>query len=133
MYSDQASSSERPVASPNIPAYTMTRRSRLPSLFFFQAEDGIRDDLVTGVQTCALPISLFPPDAERRIGAAAVAGASYALPAELHPHLRRTRLVPAGVAVVAAAALARRHGLAAGGRKSLVEGKRGEFGGCPII
>src|SRR5258708_24650476 len=25
-------------------------------LFFFQAEDGIRDDLVTGVQTCALPI-----------------------------------------------------------------------------
>src|SRR5207244_5130871 len=24
---------------------------------FFQAEDGIRDDLVTGVQTCALPIS----------------------------------------------------------------------------
>ena len=25
--------------------------------FFFQAEDGIRDRLVTGVQTCALPIS----------------------------------------------------------------------------
>src|SRR5258708_24269250 len=25
--------------------------------FFFQAEDGIRVDLVTGVQTCALPIS----------------------------------------------------------------------------
>src|SRR5207247_3342574 len=24
--------------------------------FFFQAEDGIRDPLVTGVQTCALPI-----------------------------------------------------------------------------
>ena len=30
-------------------------------LFFFQAEDGIRDDLVTGVQTCALPISGVPP------------------------------------------------------------------------
>src|SRR5205823_12216193 len=28
--------------------------------FFFQAEDGIRDKLVTGVQTCALPISLSP-------------------------------------------------------------------------
>src|SRR5207244_5144968 len=28
-------------------------------LFFFQAEDGIRDDLVTGVQTCALPICYF--------------------------------------------------------------------------
>src|SRR5207244_9606847 len=27
-------------------------------IFFFQAEDGIRDDLVTGVQTCALPICL---------------------------------------------------------------------------
>src|SRR5690625_7786558 len=26
------------------------------SLFFFQAEDGIRDGHVTGVQTCALPI-----------------------------------------------------------------------------
>src|SRR5260370_40484904 len=25
--------------------------------FFFQAEDGIRDSSVTGVQTCALPIS----------------------------------------------------------------------------
>src|SRR5256885_6167698 len=32
--------------------------SRLRSLFFFffQAEDGIRDYKVTGVQTCALPI-----------------------------------------------------------------------------
>src|SRR2546430_17711284 len=29
------------------------------SFFFFQAEDGIRDLTVTGVQTCALPIS--PP------------------------------------------------------------------------
>src|SRR6267154_2653901 len=27
------------------------------SCFFFQAEDGIRDGRVTGVQTCALPIS----------------------------------------------------------------------------
>src|SRR2546422_3228002 len=27
--------------------------------FFFQAEDGIRDVAVTGVQTCALPISRF--------------------------------------------------------------------------
>src|SRR5437762_4242048 len=28
----------------------------LNSFFFFQAEDGIRDTSVTGVQTCALPI-----------------------------------------------------------------------------
>src|SRR2546430_11432128 len=30
--------------------------------FFFQAEDGIRDLTVTGVQTCALPIS--PPESK---------------------------------------------------------------------
>src|SRR5437764_4818875 len=29
----------------------------LITLFFFQAEDGIRNTSVTGVQTCALPIS----------------------------------------------------------------------------
>src|SRR5690606_39740574 len=29
-------------------------------VFFFQAEDGIRDFHVTGVQTCALPISRSP-------------------------------------------------------------------------
>src|SRR5258708_15621701 len=36
-------------------AGSRTRFLRL--VIFFQAEDGIRDDLVTGVQTCALPIS----------------------------------------------------------------------------
>src|SRR5437879_13344931 len=30
----------------------------MPNFFFFQAEDGIRDTSVTGVQTCALPIYL---------------------------------------------------------------------------
>src|SRR2546428_10322793 len=29
--------------------------------FFFQAEDGIRDLIVTGVQTCALPILIKRP------------------------------------------------------------------------
>src|SRR5207249_6646618 len=33
--------------------------------FFFQAEDGIRHRNVTGVQTCALPISA-PPSGRRR-------------------------------------------------------------------
>src|SRR2546430_13417379 len=34
--------------------------------FFFQAEDGIRDLTVTGVQTCALPISeLIDPISEK--------------------------------------------------------------------
>src|SRR5690554_7376484 len=36
------------------------------SFFFFQAEDGIRDADVTGVQTCALPI-WFIPDLKRRL------------------------------------------------------------------
>src|SRR5206468_4814226 len=39
--------------------------------FFFQAEDGIRDLIVTGVQTCALPIltiSISVPSFERGIG-----------------------------------------------------------------
>src|SRR5256885_13313786 len=34
--------------------------------FFFQAEDGIRDYKVTGVQTCALPISRTPPPTRHR-------------------------------------------------------------------
>src|SRR2546421_3034278 len=33
------------------------RVTPLSFFFFFQAEDGIRDLIVTGVQTCALPIS----------------------------------------------------------------------------
>src|SRR5207237_2687703 len=36
--------------------------------FFFQAEDGIRDSSVTGVQTCALPIFLDMLAAERGAG-----------------------------------------------------------------
>src|SRR2546430_8150383 len=43
--------------------------------FFFQAEDGIRDLTVTGVQTCALPIS-------------PVAGGGRAVPPGIHPHGR---------------------------------------------
>src|SRR3712207_6412906 len=42
----------------------------MPSFFFFQAEDGIRDIGVTGVQTCALPISA------RRLGVRSVVWAS---------------------------------------------------------
>src|SRR5689334_24259360 len=34
-----------------------TGRAASDFVFFFQAEDGIRDGTVTGVQTCALPIS----------------------------------------------------------------------------
>src|SRR5215211_8103623 len=32
------------------------KSGNMQAVFFFQAEDGIRDHCVTGVQTCALPI-----------------------------------------------------------------------------
>src|SRR5437879_8529520 len=37
-------------------------------LFFFQAEDGIRDTSVTGVQTCALPICIALGGEEAGVG-----------------------------------------------------------------
>src|SRR5437762_5305886 len=39
----------------------------LDFFFFFQAEDGIRDTSVTGVQTCALPISRLVEHADERV------------------------------------------------------------------
>src|SRR2546430_15818430 len=73
---------------------------RLPNnlfFFFFQAEDGIRDLTVTGVQTCALPIcdarTLFL-DPGRRLPAAA-AGARG--PAGEPAPLQAARLVPRGL------------------------------------
>src|SRR5256885_5398659 len=97
--------------------------------FFFQAEDGIRDYKVTGVQTCALPIC-------RRERAAG--GDAPAREARAEPVLRgkwrsgqRHRLPPR-----------RRRGAEARGgrraqvrrdRKSVVEGKRVDLGGRRII
>src|SRR5690606_41158765 len=44
-------------------AYASVRADLVPAIFFFfQAEDGIRDFHVTGVQTCALPISGPAPE-----------------------------------------------------------------------
>src|SRR3712207_7833299 len=45
-------------------------RYRLYFFFFFQAEDGIRDIGVTGVQTCALPIFLRAPEHRAEVGPA---------------------------------------------------------------
>src|SRR5947207_526373 len=50
-YSEQASSRARCCGPPSWRVVGCWR------YFFFQAEDGIRDHCVTGVQTCALPIS----------------------------------------------------------------------------
>src|SRR5256885_11318202 len=45
----------------------MTRCRRCVYFFFFQAEDGIRDYKVTGVQTCALLIWHHDPIPDRRV------------------------------------------------------------------
>src|SRR5256885_11988653 len=70
----------------------------LTALFFFcQAEDGIRDYKVTGVQTCALPISNLAAEFRRR-GAAAVADPREVLVAGLNDgELLLARVLAQGV------------------------------------
>src|SRR5690606_13309348 len=69
------------------------RKSGLCPSFFFQAEDGIRVFQVTGVQTCALPISYEWKDEEwqplESADAAKVTNLSYA-------NFRRTIIIPQG-------------------------------------
>src|SRR5256885_10824651 len=60
--------------------------SRILSFFFFQAEDGIRDYKVTGVQTCALPILRAATTAEQ-------AGAAYRVAARLLDRAARKNLI----------------------------------------
>src|SRR5437879_13200855 len=55
--------------------------------FFFQAEDGIRDTSVTGVQTCALPISSEMPAAASE--EASRACRELAFPTHLHLRIVR--------------------------------------------
>src|SRR3712207_5700549 len=93
-------------------------------MFFFQAEDGIRDIGVTGVQTCALPISL---DAQGRRQAGQLAAVLPVFgPLELFSAERvrcRQTLAP----------LAQRLGLELRDRKSVVQGKSVDLGGRRII
>src|SRR5205823_11032450 len=74
----------RPRLQPQRPRTESERAAATSSsscVFFFQAEDGIRDKLVTGVQTCALPICAGwcvrhrPVPGRRGGGATARAGA----------------------------------------------------------
>src|SRR2546430_12137224 len=55
--------------------------------FFFQAEDGIRDLTVTGVQTCALPISPLRPECRSAIAVIVIV---YAVAALFNLHVPRT-------------------------------------------
>src|SRR5260370_21702742 len=58
--------------------------------FFFQAEDGIRDSSVTGVQTCALPISVRGYNSEGKVISTQTAGISTRrLVGSIHVGLRR--------------------------------------------
>src|SRR5690606_39881054 len=58
---------------------------RCTVFFFFQAEDGIRDFHVTGVQTCALPISSrVPITAKVAARMISTAGADQVLTVDLH-------------------------------------------------
>src|SRR2546430_5526082 len=59
-------------------------RGHWTDFFFFQAEDGIRDLTVTGVQTCALPISfLFDDRFPTADGRGVFVPVQYAPPVEL--------------------------------------------------
>src|SRR5437867_6731314 len=48
----------RKIEARSLNIYYAAKKSINDIFFFFQAEDGIRDRTVTGVQTCALPISI---------------------------------------------------------------------------
>src|SRR3712207_9336810 len=97
----------------------------LLSFFFFQAEDGIRYIGVTGVQTCALPISLR---GARHAEVTGEQGLAETVDVRLEVVVRRGRRAEAGGQGV---------GIAPPGgvqdRKSVVEGKSGDLGGRRII
>src|SRR5256885_4455116 len=62
--------------------------------FFFQAEDGIRDYKVTGVQTCALPIYLWP---RLKLVSCWASGASKPFADEVAARLPHAHLQPKGL------------------------------------
>src|SRR5256885_2729700 len=80
--------------------YRQRERSSRDFVFFFQAEDGIRDYKVTGVQTCALPICRAVVGAEllARERAARLVEARFVEVAERDP--RPGHLFPRGAAAV---------------------------------
>src|SRR2546430_14958802 len=96
--------------------------------FFFQAEDGIRDLTVTGVQTCALPISQAHESRGRRFLGKADPEAARGVERSRETFHRRG---------FRSHAYRRRHADAGGrafrDRKSVVEGKSVDLGGRRII
>src|SRR5437762_2056821 len=84
----------RRVAVRAYPRSPPTRRSSFRTyhlFFFFQAEDGIRDTSVTGVQTCALPISaVYSVYRLRRLRSRAVSMERARIARELHDGVIQT-------------------------------------------
>src|SRR3954449_2766084 len=81
-------------------------------VFFFQAEDGIRDESVTGVQTCALPISMVvealraggvPADAVALLPGEGDVGAALVADPRTHT-IAFTGSAPVGLGIIKAAA-----------------------------
>src|SRR5947207_11546258 len=65
--------------------------------FFFQAEDGIRDHCVTGVQTCALPISGNIRELENVVERGVIlARGEVLMPGDLPPELTKSAPAPTG-------------------------------------
>src|SRR2546421_6775445 len=69
-------------------SWQMTLYSHLNCFFFFQAEDGIRYLIVTGVQTCALPISPARSSGARSGAAGNPVGAGFPAAPERAPEDR---------------------------------------------
>src|SRR3712207_9250373 len=92
-------------------------------VFFFQAEDGIRDIGVTGVQTCALPIW--------RISAVCMEplSVSVSVSVSVTGGTRRRGYLMRSESLVSAVPVAARSSARRGDRKSGVVGKRGDIGG----
>src|SRR5260370_40819477 len=90
--------------------------------FFFQAEDGIRDSSVTGVQTCALPICSQSASAEVRRSPSKSRKARAISRNQLNCTVLSKRSMWARMARTRSR-----------DRKSVVEGKRVDLGGRRII
>src|SRR5207244_5192980 len=97
--------------------------------FFFQAEDGIRDDLVTGVQTCALPIF----DADLLVLLTDVDGL-YTDDPTVNARARRLETVEAVTDEIARLARDRTDGVSVGGMATKLQAARkAAAAGVPMI
>src|SRR3712207_8170891 len=76
-----------------------TDGARLSSLFFFQAEDGMPDIGVTGVQACALPISAWRggQDPGRRVPGASASATAPAIHAPAYAPSRPPNTAPSAI------------------------------------